>query len=287
MTGFSFKVFRWYLLFALLGANFFIWYVVQAEGKHELTISFLDVGQGDAILIEAPNGNQLLIDAGPDAHVLSSLGEALPFYDRSLDGILATHPDKDHIGGFISVMDSYSIENYFNSGKKANTELFLALEKSIKEKEITNSKLSRGMRLHLGEGAYADVLWPTSDAAQLEKLPTNETSITLRVVYGATSFLFSGDAGIGVESKLIAMGKKDLDVDVVKLGHHGSRTSSLPGFLTAASPELAVISAGKDNRYGHPHPQVLERLTALKIPYESTYEEGTITLKSDGEKIYK
>lgn len=251
-----------------------------------LTVAFLDVGQGDSIYIEAPNGNQVLIDGGPDRSVLAQLGKQMRFYDRSLDLVIGTHPDKDHIGGLLNIVQDYQVLGYMSPGIIADTGLAEALEKLITEKDVQHIFAERGMRIFLDKrtGVFMDVLYPDHDVSQISD--KNEGSIITRLVYGETSFVFTGDAGVSVERDLVREVSDVLDSDILKLGHHGSRTSTSKEFLQATTPEIAIISAGNDNRYGHPHEQVLANLREFSIPYLGTYEEGMIVFESDGKNIF-
>ncbi|MCI0566165.1 MBL fold metallo-hydrolase [bacterium] len=269
-------------LFALIIGNGLIWHaVIQAE-KTEMTVAFLDVGQGDAIFIESPSGNQMLIDGGKGTAVLKELGNVMPFYDRSIDVVIATHPDEDHIGGFPEVFERFDIASFFEPGIAGETGAAEALVSSVQSENAQAYEVRRGDRINLGGGAYIDILFPDHDPRGLE---TNDASIVARLTYGDTSFLFTGDSPEKIERYLLGIDHDSLDSDVLKVGHHGSKTSSDEAFLAAVSPDYAIISAGKDNRYGHPHKEVIDALAALSIPVLGTYEEGTIIMESDGANI--
>ena len=263
-----------------LGLTVFIWCGVWAEERSGiLTVAFLDVGQGDAIFIEAPGGKQVLIDGGPNKKVLRELAKQMPFYDRSLDLLIATHPDKDHIGGFPAVLNSYEVAVFLESEVLCKNSICEKLDKQIQDKGIEKKIARRGMVIDLDDGIYLEVLFPDRDATNLE---TNLASIVLKLVYGEDSFLLMGDSPKAIEEYLIFLDAENLAVDVLKLGHHGSRTSSSEFFLGATSPEVVIISAGKNNRYGHPHPEVLDILKKFEVKILRTDEDGTIIIKSDG-----
>ena len=271
------------VLAILFSADIFIWYFLAREERAgELTVAFLDVGQGDAIYIEAPNGNQLLVDGGSGAQVLSAISKAMPVYDRSIDAILATHPDKDHIGGLIEVLKNYRTDFVMEPGVSSDTGAYQELEKTISVKKLPRILARRGMSLNLGDGARLNILFPDRNTDGWE---TNTASIVAKLVYGNTSFLLSGDSPIAIEKYLSMIDGKNLKSDVLKAGHHGSRTSTSESFANLVSPEYAVISAGKDNRYGHPHKEVLDILGKIKSVILKTYELGTITFNLDGEVI--
>ncbi len=259
-------------LVSLIFINALLWMVyleMEDRGEAMLTVAFLDVGQGDSIYIEAPNGHQLLIDGGPDRGVLRELGSVMPFWDRSLDVVIGTHPDKDHIGGLISVVKNYRIGTYIDSGFVSDTETYEIIEEYVSAKPKTKQLVAQSrMRIDLDKekGVYAEVLWPKGNAQEIEE--RNDASVTIRLVYGETEVLLTGDAGIAIERELMKnYDEEKLEADILKLGHHGSKTSSDARFLDLVGPEIAIISAGKDNRYGHPHESVISRLEERAIPY--------------------
>lgn len=264
-----------------------IWFLVFQHKNNYLKVVFLDVGQGDAIYIEAPNGMQMLIDGGPDATLLASLAKVMPFADRSIDMILATHPDMDHIGGFPLLLDNYKVTSIIENGNVSTSEVFSSLEEKITKKKINKIIARRGMHVILDEkkNIYFDILFPDRDVSNFE---SNDASIVGKLVYGNESFMFTGDASLYTEN-LIEWNEKDstLKSDVLKLGHHGSRTSSSVLWLEKVNPEIAIISVDKNNKYGHPHPELLDRLSSLKIPFLSTADQGNIIFETDGNKIFR
>lgn len=258
-------------------------YVYRPQTAH-LTVSFLDVGQGDAILIEGPTGIEMLVDGGKDRSVLRELPGVMGPLDRSIDVVIATHPDADHIGGLPAVLDRYSVTYFFDQEKVGDTSIYEHLETSVdQEWGIQEGLLRSGMRIHLGDGAYADVLHPEENAESLRE--TNDASVSMRVVYGETEFMLTGDAPAWVEERIVKRYGDTLQSDVLKAGHHGSKTSTSPAFLAAVAPGIVVVSAGKDNSYGHPHEGVVARIRESKATLLSTINEGTITLVSDGKAV--
>lgn len=255
-----------------------------AHRAHDLTVAFLDVGQGDAIYIETPGGAQMLIDGGNGTAVLRGLGTVMPFFDRSIDVVVATHPDEDHIGGLPDVFERYHVGAYLDPGVNDHSTTYEAILRAVNEAHIPYTIARRGMRIALGDGVFLDILFPDRDLSHAD---TNTASIVARLTYGSTSFLLTGDSPQMIEEYVVAFDGSVLKSDVLKLGHHGSRTSSSEIFLRTVQPSLAIISAGKDNRYGHPHKEVLDRLAALRIPSLSTIQEGSIILESDGHKIWR
>lgn len=281
------KYLPYILLIFLFILTIFIWfsaYKGTLKGEH-LKVVFLDVGQGDAIYIEAPNGRQMLIDGGADTKLLSSLSKVMPFADRSIDIILATHGDQDHIGGFPVLLDNYRVANIIENGATSDSKVYSSLEDKIQKKKINKIIARRGMHIILDEkeNIYFDIIFPDRDISQFE---SNDGSIVGKLTHGENTFLFTGDATTYTEN-LIGWNERDvtLDSDVLKLGHHGSKTSSSILWLEKVSPEIAIISVDKNNKYGHPHKEILERLLNLKIPYLSTADKGSILFESDGKNL--
>lgn len=276
---------KWVALLVLLGINFLIFSVPVRTG---LTVSFLNVGQGDAILIEGPTGVQVLVDGGPGAAVLRELGAQLPFFDRSIDAIVATHPDADHVTGLIDVLGRYEVGTILENGDSSDTRAWASFA-TARDQEVASGAADiiakRGMRILLNSTgtAYADVLYPDRDVAEIKE--SNDGSIILHVVYGATSFMLTGDAPADIEDHLITIYGSNLASDVLKAGHHGSQYSSTPEFLAAVAPQYGVFSRGCENRYGHPAPRVSELFASLHIPIFDTCLDGTVTFHSDGQTL--
>jgi competence protein ComEC len=270
------------VLFILLLIDLSIFAFVFAR-KDVLTVAFLNVGQGDAIFIEAPNGDQLLYDAGPPSGaVLRELNRVMPYFDRSIDIAIFSHPDMDHIGGFLDVFDRYHIDALLEPGVGSTNGAYDEARRVIAAHGIERLIARRGMMIEMGGGVIVEILYPDRDTTGME---TNDASIVLRVRYGETAFLLSGDLPKREEEHIVSLGNNALRAQVLKLGHHGSHTSSSETWLRTVAPETAIISAGKDNRYGHPHKDTLELLERLNIPTLTTFQEGTIVFESDGTKI--
>ena len=271
-------------LFILMIVIWFFIFIYNQKNDY-LKVVFLDVGQGDAIYIEAPNGRQVLIDGGPDAKLLASLAKVMPFADRSIDMLIATHNDMDHIGGFPLLLDNYKITSIIENGAISNTKTSSILEEKIEKKKMNKIIANRGMRIVLDDkkNIYFDILFPDRGVS---KMDSNDGSIVGKLVYGENSFMFTGDATIYTENLIEWNEKEDtLKADVLKLGHHGSKTSSSILWLEKVDPEVAIVSAGKANKYGHPNQEVLDRLKSLKIPFLNTAQMGNIIFKSDGVKF--
>lgn len=245
----------------------------------KLKVSFLDVGQGDAILIQTPGGHDMLIDGGPSDAVLAQLAEHMNYFDRVLDVMIATHGDADHITGLIPVMKKYHVKTIVHSPKRSNTGVFENLESDMTDEGADVRVGKKGDEIDFGDGVIVHILHPTDNASQSSD--TNDASVSVVVRYGDHSFLLSGDLTSKYESQLIqsALPKH---VTVYKTGHHGSKTSSGEQLLTYIRPEYSVISAGKENKYGHPNPEAISRLEKYAKEILSTIDRGTITFLSDG-----
>ena len=293
------KYFEWHLLGLLFVLTILVWYAVASEDRGgKLTVAFLNIGQGDGIFIESPTGTQMMIDGGPGAIVLRELGNVMPFYDRSIDLLLVSNPDKDHMAGFLDVLRSFKVSAVIEPGTVGASSDYKALLEMISGKNPSTSKTrvlpftkgelptrviaARGQRIDLGGGAHFDVLFPDRDVSGVT---TNEGSIMGRLVYGSTSILFTGDAPQNIEAYLDSLDGKHLHSDVLKVGHHGSRTSTSQEFVGYVSPTYAVISDGKDNKYGHPHQETLDTLNQFSVNILRTDLIGTIVMQSDGETI--
>jgi competence protein ComEC len=277
------RLFGVVLLLILFFVTIFAWNIVLGEEKQsELVVSFLDVGQGDSIFIESPSGRQLLIDGGPDRSVLRELGKQMKWYDRSIDVVIATHPDTDHVAGLFDVLKRYDVDYIFRPGIKHDAQAAQSLLREIANEDAEEFLARRGQKIDLEDGIYIEILFPDRDVSDVE---TNTGSIVARLVYGETSFIFTGDSPQSIEKYLAGIDGKNLESDVLKVGHHGSKTSSATVFLGFVSPKYGVLSRGCDNRYGHPHKEVLDELERFEIEVVDTCEEGTITYVSDGQRV--
>jgi competence protein ComEC len=250
-----------------------------------LTVLFLDIGQGDSILVLSPGGHTMLIDGGNSSRDANEV--IIPTlhahgYDR-LDFLVATHPDQDHIGGLVTVLQEVPVSCAMLTGQEHTTqtyEAFLGEISRLKNAgQLTPIQTRRGTSLDLDSALKVEVLAPGDDVVETED--TNNASIVIRLTYGAVSFLFTGDAGEEEENWILDQGS-DLRAQILKVSHHGSKTGTSDTLLNAVSPEVAVISVGENNRYGHPNSQVIERLARRKTEIYRTDQQGTITVTTDG-----
>lgn len=244
-----------------------------------LEVHFLDVGQGDAIFIETPHGRQVLIDGGSNDVVLAKLSEQMPFYDRSIDMVVATHMDADHIGGLLAVLKRFEVQGVLVSDTISNTDLSDAFFALIARKKIPVVVVGQGDSFTLDDGIKLTVLSPWSEL--LNNANDNDTSVVMKLTYKNDSFLFTGDIEKRAEYKLAAS-DINISADVLKVAHHGSNTSSVQYFLNKVEPKLAVIQVG-ENRYGHPHKAVLERLGNVQLLRND--ENGGISIYSYGNSL--
>lgn len=259
-----------------------LFYVLYREDRGVLTVSFLDIGQGDSIYIESPTGRQVLIDGGMGSAVLEQLAQEMPFYDRSLDVVIGTHPDADHIGGLIEMLPRYDVATIVRSSVEGSTPTSQVFEKEMSEEGAQILTAKRGQVIDLGEGAYLEILFPDRAVSRVE---TNTGCVVARLVYGATAFMLPCDAPDEIENYLVELDGAALRSDVLKAAHHGSKTSSSPLFVAAVAPTYAVLSRGCGNSYGHPHQQTLDTFARFDVAILDTCEEGTITFVSNGATV--
>jgi competence protein ComEC len=273
------------VLVVLLIVVLVIWAALWRGASQVLTVSFLDIGQGDAILVQAPGGRQVLIDGGPaDGGILRRLGEVLPWYDRSIDVVIPTHPDADHIAGLLPVLKRYEVAYMVHSDAVGDTATARELVAALHAEGAQDVLARRGQVIALGRGAWLEVLAPDRSVASVA---TNDGCVVTRLVYGKTAFMLGCDAPQTVEKYLVALDGTALKSDVLKAGHHGSRTSSAPLFVGMVDPRWAVYSRGCHNIYGHPNKETIETLALFGIPTLDTCTEGTITFESDGKTVWR
>lgn len=265
-------------LFILSAAALFVWYAVFTIGAQgEIEVIFFDVGQGDATLIQTNDGKQILIDGGPGKIILSKLGDAMPYWDRAIELVILTHPHADHLDGLIEVLKNYDVKKVLDSRVSYHTADYAEWRRLLEEKQIKTVTAKSGQRIHITQSAYLDVLAPFENFTATTPKNIHDATVVTRFYGGSTSILFTGDIERRLEFELVSRGL-DVDANILKIGHHGSKTSSSEYFLKAVSPETAIISAGAKNRYGHPHQSVLDRLERLGIKIRRTDIEGDIRL---------
>lgn len=246
----------------------------------KLMISYMDVGQGDAAYIKV-NGNDILIDAGPRSNSKELLEQLKAKNIDDFELVIATHPHEDHIGGMVDVFKEYEVKSFYSPKITHTTKTYENLVKAVKDEGLKTKELKGGMVIDLGEGAKFEVFTPQK--SEYEEL--NDYSPIMKLSFGDTSYLFTGDAEKLAEEEALAKYKTSLDSDVIKFGHHGSSSSSSNAFIEAVSPKYGIISCAKDNKYGHPHRETLDIIKKYNIKTFRTDTDGEIILTSDGKSI--
>ena len=247
-----------------------------------LCVVFLDVGQGDATFIQSPSGTQMLIDGGRSSVVLGELGKVMGFWDKDIDYVVATHPDADHVGGLIDVLERYEVKNVVRTENESDTPTWQTAEEGISTENAEVYFARRGQIYDLDAGVSLEILFPDVDPSELE---SNTASIVAKLSYGEVDFLLTGDSPKAIEEYLVLAEGEALQSEVLKVGHHGSRTSTSEMFLNEVLPDYAVISAGADNSYGHPHVEVTDMLFNYDVATYSTAESGSVMFLTNGTDI--
>lgn len=247
--------------------------------NHNLRVVFLDVGQGDSTLIQTPSGKNIIIDTGPRNNIGDQLSKYISDSYRVIDVLILTHPDLDHIGGTLSVLKNFKVKKFMHSGLLAGIPLYRAIAETISQEDVFIYEAKAGQRIIIEPDMFIDIYSP-HDA--IESFDANEYSIVMHVHYKDTSILLTGDASKINESDIVEVYEAQLRSDILKVGHHGSQTSTLDSFVQSVNPSFGIISAGCNNRFGHPHPNVLATLFKHKVEILETCTEGDIVFESDG-----
>jgi len=276
------------LLAALALLTGWVWWRVFAPPP-VLRVTVLDVGQGDSLVIQTPGGRVLIVDAG------RAMGEddvgrrvVLPFLRAQginrVDALLLTHADDDHVGGAATLLERITIDRLLVSAVPSDAPLYRRILQAARRRSIPILSLARGQTLDFHDGVIAEILNPPPEGPPGREHPDNNASLVLRLRYGSTALLLTGDAEREAEKDMLRAGA-DLRADVLKVGHHGSLTSSSERFLEAVRPRVALLSAGRGNPFGHPHRDILARLAARRIRVFRTDRDGAIALVSDGRAL--
>jgi len=256
--------------------------IFQINDKQTKVI-FCDVGQGDAAYIRIKNQVDVLIDAGPDKKVLNCVGRYMPFWDRKIELVIISHPQKDHFGGLLSLIDRYQIEKIFFTQVDNQNQTFQRLKEKIDIKKIPVYYPTAGTKVKILDSQLI-FYWPTEEFIK-NKIANdvNHYSLVFVFIQNQSKILFTGDASPLVFYKLLNQSKSNLadlkKINILKVPHHGSKNGLIKEFIQLADPQVAVISAGKNNPYGHPHQQILEVLKAQKVQIRRTNVEGDIVFK--------
>ncbi len=267
-----------FLIVASLGLAVFVFFY---SPEKNLRVNFLDVGQGDSILIQTPYDQNILIDGGnTDSKVARQLPIFMPFWDKEIDLMIVTHPHDDHVGGLANLVKRYKVKKILYTGVVHNSPAYLAWLGAVRDKNISMTIIDRPQTITFGDDLKMEILYPLESLLNKEVSNLNNSSIATKLIYGETSFLFAGDIEEDIESMLLET-KVDLSADVFKLNHHGSVTSNTEEFLRAVNPRYAVIQVGEDNDFGHPSLRVLKRLERQGVNYYRNDLDGWVQITSD------
>ena len=250
-----------------------------------LTLNVLDVGQGDSLLITTPLGHHVLVDAGPTSQTTEKIDAELPRNDRTLDLVVVSHNHSDHIGGMTAVLKRYNVSQFWLSGATDTTQTYIDMLKEIKAKNIPTTAVTAGITKTF-DGVKFTVLYPLTSQVGLQPANQHDSMVVFLVEYKQKSMILTGDLEASKEVEIIKAGEITHSVDVLKVGHHGSDTSTSEAWLDTLKPSIAVISVGKNNLFGHPTPSTVKRLTNHGIQVLRTDENGTVKVISDGERVW-
>lgn len=261
----------------------FFQFVTLSSPNQTLRVYFLDVGQGDAMLLRYPTGEDLLIDTGRDSKIFRELDKVLPWYDKTIDYVLLTHGDLDHLGAMSDILDRYAVKKVFVSNVFGDIEVEKNIAEKLKQKNEALEVLGEGDMLTFGTSIpnSFNIIHPDTNCFKKYK-NENDCSLVVLIKYGTQNFLMTGDISSEVESQILS--KLTDPITVLKVGHHGSKYSSSNEFLQKIKPIYSIISVG-ENSYGHPHPDVLKRLQSASSTIWSTKEAATIVAASDGTSL--
>lgn len=274
----------WGILAGLMAIAIIAGIIILYDLRNQnLEVIFLDVGQGDAILVQE-GSQQLLIDGGKDGRlILEKLGKYMPFWDRGIEAVIETHPDQDHIGGLVDIFEDYRIGSVIKTKDVSGSQTFRALEKAADVEKVDLVEAKSGTKIKFPSGAEAEIVFPSGSVAENSRNESNADSVVVKIGWNDEMFLLAGDLP-SEEEKQIISGGKDLQATVLKVAHHGSKYSTGDEFLDAVSPDQAIISVGAHNVYGHPSPETLERLKNHNVEILRTDEKGDIIYECKAEE---
>ena len=279
---------RKWIITPLLIITVLVWAAVFSLPDEQLHVSFLNIGQGDAILIQTPCQQNILIDGGPSPQAINlELGKKLPFWDRTIDLVVLTQPQADHVTGLVEVAQRYEVKQVLEPGMPYTSSIYQQWLELVKEKNIKRTIAQSGQQIDLGGGSKIEVLNPPSPLLEGTSDDIDNNGVVLRLSFGEVSFLFTADIGSETEWQRVTQ-RAQLRSTVLKVAHHGSQTSTSAEFLAVVDPEVAVISVGANNRFGHPSPEVVERLEERlgKDKVYLTSENGTVEFVTDGKRLW-
>ena len=269
--------------------NIFCWKEVfdLVKDADILKVYFLDVGQGDSSFMQTPEGHQILIDGGPDASALEKLSSLMPFWDRTIDLVILTHPESDHMQGLLDILQRYKADYILWTGVNRISPGYDVWLSALEKQKKMGAKIiiaDAGKRIKAGY-VLIDTLYPLESTEGKElKNTSNDTCIVSKLIFGKNSFLLTGDISSTAEKEIVDSGK-NVDSDVLKIAHHGSKYSTSDLFLENVIPKVAIISVGTKNTYGHPTPEVLQRLEKFGIKVFRTDKDGDVKFISDGNNL--
>ncbi|MCK4744566.1 MBL fold metallo-hydrolase [Candidatus Parcubacteria bacterium] len=276
------KNLRIILAIAALSGLLFLNFISANKNSDKLRVSFFNVGQGDSIFIQTADKKDILIDGGPDKTVIKKLGKAMPFWDRTIDLIIITHPHSDHISGLIEVIKRYKIKEIFYTGVSYNSETYAELLRQIEHNKIELIEINKQQELTLSENLKLKILFPNENLREKNIENLNNTSMVVKLIYNENSFLFAADAEYEVEQILLE-DEIGLSADILKVGHQGASDSSSLEFLQKVAPQIAIISVGANNKFGHPSLRVIRRLEKLGAKVFRSDQNGDIKIIANGE----
>jgi competence protein ComEC len=274
---------------ALLLAAVLIWAAVVQRPDGRLHLYVLDVGQGDALLLTTPQGHIILIDGGPDATVLETqLGKHLPFWQRRIDLLVLTHPHEDHLAGLVDVLARYQVGQVLETPYTVTSALETAWTTGLAARQVPVVAAVRGATVTMEPNLEMRVLAPDRTVLRGTHSDLNNSSVVLRLVYRQVSLLLAGDIETEAGTRLLAETTHDLPLQatILKVPHHGSATGLSDALLAAIQPQVAVISVGANNTYGHPAPVTLAELAAVHTLTYRTDLNGTVNIASDGTRVW-
>lgn len=266
----------------------------QVQPDFLLHAHFYDVGQGDGMMIQTYLGRQIVIDGGSSNAILKDLGHDMPFFDRTIDMLILTHPHADHVTGLVDILKRYKVKMVLLPDVKFNSAVYQEFLNLVDEQHVQKTYAHMGQRIWLDQATVFDVYFPVageiddtkgSDGFGQAAMDVNDSSIVGKLSFGQTRILFTGDAGTNIESSLI--GRFNLHADILKVGHHGSKYSTSPEFLQAINPKFGIIEVGAGNTYGHPTAQTLDNLATAHVQTLRTDQDHNIEFTSDGSSLYR
>lgn len=268
------------ILLVLLTANGFVWASVSLNRNHQLVVKVYDVGQGDSILIQTPDDYKILVDGGPNNRVDDYLNTDLALNDRSIDLLVLTHPQADHMTGLIEAIKRFQVKKVITSNVKNDSAQFKLWTDTLKNAHLTPEYVYAGESISLADQVTLKILWPDSPNPQVTNL--NDAAVVMKLSYGNFDMLLTSDADVVTQPYTGTVNH----VEVLKVPHHGSKTALKEDFLAKLQPDVSVISVGAHNSYGHPNNQLLELLNKDSKKVFRTDKNGTVTFVSNGTTWY-